>query len=76
MHLVTHSVDPVHIFHACIVSRRLRQLNPSGWTPKRQTLTLPVKHGNLILDVVLFAFQRFLRNALDSHQPLGPLLLG
>ena len=35
----------------------------------------PVQDSNLILNVVLLALQGFLGDALDGHQPLGPLLL-
>jgi len=35
-----------------------------------------MQHGDLVVDAVLLAFQGFLGDALDGHQPLGPLLLG
>lgn len=38
-------------------------------------MDLLVQHCDLILDAVLLALQSLLRDALDGHQPLGPLLL-
>ena len=35
-----------------------------------------MQDGNLVLDAVFLALQGFLRDALDGHQLLGPLLLG
>ena len=35
-----------------------------------------MQDGDLVLDAVLLALQGFLRDALDGHQLLGPLLLG
>lgn len=35
-----------------------------------------MQNGDLVLDVVLLALQGLLGDALDGHQPLGPLLLG
>lgn len=44
----------------------------SSWWWER--IVSPVQHRYLILNVILFAFQGLLRDALDGHQPLGPLL--
>lgn len=55
---------------ACQAQRR--PIHISCWWEQIQVS--PVQHRDLILNVVLFAFQGFFGDALDGHQPLGSLL--
>lgn len=76
MRLVTCSIDPLRLYVPACATATPPRPSGVGQTAGGRPLPSPVQHGDLVLDVVLFSLQCFLRDALDGHQPLGPLLLG